>query len=81
VLTLKADVTLAQQARKTVSGATLGTHPVEVTLSGLLRVAATVKFVRDTPLTADQVAALAYWDATAGVWHSVPKGSAPTGAR
>jgi hypothetical protein len=71
VLTLKANVALPQPT-KTVSGATLGMNPVEVTLSGPLRVAATVKFVRDTPLPADQVAALAYWEATAGVWHSVP---------
>jgi hypothetical protein len=72
VLTLKADVALPQQSTKTVSGATLGTHPVEVTMSGPLRVAATVKFVRDTPLPADQVAALAYWDERADTWRSVP---------
>jgi hypothetical protein len=72
VLTLEADVALPHDAVKTVSGATLGAHPVEVTLSGPLRAAAAVKFVRDTPLPANQVAALAYWDERAGVWHSVP---------
>ena len=72
VLTLKADVALPQEATKTVSGATLGSRPVEVSLSAPLRVAATVKFVRDTPLPAGQVAALAYWDERVGAWRSVP---------